>query len=163
MAGEKLMTIIQQTSKSVMKSSESTDLIMGRVTSSAPLRIKIEDKFELASQYFILSPFCYTTTRTFTVTTNQPSQVVSTTDSVVTIPELEVVIDPATEPTGKTLEATVTVPGQSITIPAQTLVSEPETVTLWRGLQTGDTVRLLRISGGQKYYVLDRGNVGGDA
>ena len=32
-------------------------------------------------------------------------------------------------------------------------------VTLWRGLQVGDTVRLLRVNEGQMFYVLERGTL----
>jgi hypothetical protein len=31
-----------------------------------------------------------------------------------------------------------------------------QTVTVWRGLQAGDRVRMLQCNGGQKYFVLDR-------
>lgn len=38
----------------------------------------------------------------------------------------------------------------------KTMDDTPSGIVLWRGLQTGDTVRMLRVQNGQLFYVLDR-------
>lgn len=58
MAGSKLIEIIQQASK--MPLEQSTDLVFGTVTSMTPLKIRIDNKYEVDSTFLALSEFCTT-------------------------------------------------------------------------------------------------------
>lgn len=58
MAGEKLVGLIKQGARGAIPPSSLTDIIFGKVTSINPLKILIENKFEVDSRFLILSPFC---------------------------------------------------------------------------------------------------------
>lgn len=94
MAGEKLIGLIKQGARDAIPKSSLTDMLFGRVTSVNPIKILIENKFEVDSDFLVLSPFCF----------------------------------------DKTVAGNV----------------------IWEGLKDGDKVNLLRVSNGQKYYVLDK-------
>lgn len=53
MAGNKLVKIMQDAGK--VPGSESTDLLFGVVTSTDPLKIKIDNRFEVDEKFIILS------------------------------------------------------------------------------------------------------------
>lgn len=61
MAGEKLINIIKQAIKQAIPDTSLTDLVSGIVTSINPLKIKVQNKFEVDSTFLVLSPFCYDT------------------------------------------------------------------------------------------------------
>ena len=83
------------------KENEIVDIVTGTVTSTSPLKIKV-DKLELTQSFLILSPMCKNKT-------------------------VNITIDDTTH-----------------------------AVTIWRGLQKGDQVYMIRCCQGQKYYVLQR-------
>lgn len=87
MAGTKLIQTIQSMAKPA--AGETTDLLFGEVTSVSPLKIQVDNRFEVDEQFLILSA----------------------------------------------------------------LVKESP---LWRGLIVGDKVRLLRVSEGQMFYIIER-------
>lgn len=87
MAGEKLLQVVRQAGKP--DPGELTDLVYGEVTSVDPLKIKVDQRFEVEAEFLILSVLC-------------------------------------TE------------------------------VSWWRGLLVGDIVRMLRVAGGQRFYVIER-------
>ena len=112
---------------------EKVDIITGTVTSVSPLKIKT-DKIELTETFLVLGALCKSTT--------------------IKIPERDAnthkhkVPQHTTEPAG---------PGpHTHTINEfYTEVALPD-ILLWRGLQVGDEVYMIRFSEGQKYYVLQR-------
>ena len=53
MAGNKLLKIMQEAGK--MSTGEVTDLLFGVVTSVSPLKIKIDNRFEVDEKFLILS------------------------------------------------------------------------------------------------------------
>lgn len=53
MAGNKLLDVMRKVSKP--PSGESTDLLYGTVTSVSPLKIKVDNRFEITSQFIILT------------------------------------------------------------------------------------------------------------
>jgi len=60
MAGSKLINIIQNAGK--MSTGETTDLLFGDVTSISPLKIKIDNRFEVDEKFLILSALVKETT-----------------------------------------------------------------------------------------------------
>lgn len=53
MPGSKLVKIIQNSAK--LPASESTDILIGQVTSTSPLKIKIDNRFEVGSDFILLT------------------------------------------------------------------------------------------------------------
>lgn len=53
MAGDKLLEIMRKTAKP--PTGQSTDLLFGKVTSVNPLRIKVDNRFEISSSFIILT------------------------------------------------------------------------------------------------------------
>lgn len=53
MAGERLVKLMQHAGKT--PASATTDLLFGSVTSTVPLKIKIDNKFEITSEFLVLS------------------------------------------------------------------------------------------------------------
>lgn len=97
MAGNKLIQTIQSMAKTPI--GETTDLLFGEVTSVSPLKIRVDNRFEIDEQFLILSALVKETT---------------------------------------------------------IHIATAETATLWRGLIVGDKVRLLRVSNGQLFYIIER-------
>ena len=98
MAGEKLVRLIKQGARHAIPENTLTDLVPGEVTKEDPLTILVENRFQIDSDFFILSPFC----REF-----------------------------------KDKNGTI----------------------IFDKLKQGDKVLLLRVSNGQQFYVLDRGEM----
>ncbi|CAI3372082.1 DUF2577 domain-containing protein [Enterococcus cecorum] len=99
MAGEKLAKLIKQQRVSA---GSLTDLMYGVVTSTAPLKIRVDSRFEVGAAHLILSQMV------------------------------------------KRYEVPVYVAGYT------------GSVVVFRDLAVGDRVKLLRVSNGQKFYVLER-------
>lgn len=98
MAGEKLVRLIKQGARNAIPENTLTDLVPGEVTKEDPLTILVENRFQIDSDFLILSPFC----REF-----------------------------------KDKNGTI----------------------IFDKLKQGDKVLLLRVSNGQQFYVLDRGEM----
>ena len=60
MAGNKLLKIMQEAGK--IPAGETTDLLFGVVTSVSPLKIKIDNRFEVDEKFLILSALVKETT-----------------------------------------------------------------------------------------------------
>lgn len=58
MAGESLVRMMKEAAKQAIPDTSLTDLVSGVVTSENPLKIKVENKFEIGYNFLILSPFC---------------------------------------------------------------------------------------------------------
>lgn len=99
MVGEKLARHIKGHQP---KENELSDLVFGRVTSTSPLKIQIDNRFEVTSKFLVLSRMV------------------------------------------KDLTITISIDGKR------------GSAQVFRNLQVGDRVRMLRISNGKKYYVLER-------
>lgn len=112
---------------------EKMDMITGTVTSISPLKIKT-DKIELTETFLVLGALCKSTT--------------------IKIPKSDAnthkhkVPQHTTEPAGDG-------PHTHTINEFYTEVALPD-ILLWRGLQVGDEVYMIRFSEGQKYYVLQR-------
>ena len=132
MAGNKLVQTIQSMAK--LPIGETTDLLFGEVTSVSPLKIKIDNRFEVDEQFLILSALVK--------------------ETVIKIPEreenkhLHVIPQHTTSAAGEG--------PHTHTIPQMNTLSALPDILLWRGLIVGDKVRVLRVNQGQMFYVLER-------
>ena len=132
MAGNKLLKIMQEAGK--MPTGETTDLLFGVVTSVSPLKIKIDNRFEVDEKFLILSALVK--------------------ETVIKIPEREVNKHSHVIP-----QHTTSAAGEgphTHTIPQMNTLSALPDILLWRGLIVGDKVRVLRVNQGQMFYVLER-------
>lgn len=149
MAGEKLVNIIRKGASQAIPQTSLTDLMFGQVTSLNPLKILIENRFEVDSTFLLLSPFCYEKKISIQI----PSH-----DHEVSIRDHRVLKHKHYVDDTKSKE---TLENEDITLKHEANISSYPSkiieVTLWNGLNIGDKVSLLRVSNGQKYYVLDKG------
>lgn len=138
--GERLVKTIQKMAKPF--ESDSADVIIGTVISVEPLKIKV-DKIELTEQFLVLSAFVQETIITGVGEHNHSI------DSDITV-----------EADGHShtynSQSTSTQPPHSHSIPGRDANKTTLTIKLWGGLQVNDAVYLLRCSGGQKYFVLQK-------
>ncbi len=132
MAGSKLVKIMQDAGK--MPAGETTDLLFGVVTSVSPLKIKIDNRFEVDEKFLILSALVK--------------------ETVIKIPERDAnnhrheIPQHTTSPAGEG--------PHTHNIPAYNTNNALPDILLWRGLQVGDKVRILRVNKGQQFFVLER-------
>ena len=132
MAGNKLIQTIQSMAKPPI--GETTDLLFGEVTSVSPLKIRVDNRFEIDEQFLILSALVK--------------------ETVIKIPEreenkhLHVISQHTTSAAGEG--------PHTHTIPQMNTLSALPDILLWRGLIVGDKVRLLRVANGQMFYVIER-------
>lgn len=132
MAGNKLIQTIQSMAKPPI--GETTDLLFGEVTSVSPLKIRVDNRFEVDEQFLILSALVK--------------------ETIIHIPTAETSMHSHTIPT-HTTNSGGTGP-HTHTIPEMTTYSALPSITLWRGLIVGDKVRLLRVANGQMFYIIER-------
>lgn len=99
MAGEKLAKMIMEAAP---KKSDFSDLVFGKVISVSPLKIRVENRFEITKEFILLSKMV------------------------------------------QNMIVTIRVDGKDYS------------GQVFRNLQTGDTVRMLKVHKGQLYYVLER-------
>lgn len=112
---------------------EKLDIVMGTVTSVEPLKVKT-DKLELTETFLVVGALCQPTT--------------------IKIPTRDENKHKHKIPAHSTQSAG----NPSHTHSISELLSEealPD-IVLWRGLEVGDEVYMLRFSEGQKYYILQR-------
>ena len=130
----RLVKAMQRASKP--KENDVVDIVTGTVISVDPLKIKT-DKLELTESFLILSALCK--------------------ETKIKIPEPDKNNHTHTIPQHTTQSATVGEYGSHThTISAFNTEQALPDILLWRGLQVGDNVYMLRCCQGQKYYVLQR-------
>lgn len=124
--GSKLVRVMTEAGKQSNK--DTADFATGKVVSVSPLQINVDDKIQLTEEFLILSPFC-----------------------------IEKVLE-----LGHTHGyngSTGTAASHSHDYFGTTHEDGPGdsgTFLLWRGLEVGDSVTMLKSNGGQTYYVLQR-------
>lgn len=147
MMGSRLVKIIQEAGK--VNPSENVDLLFGLVTSVKPLKIKIDNRFEVGEDFLILSAFVK--------------------ETIIKVPFREDVehthtMEPSlgevsgVSPAGNVIFThTGGGGGESVDLSHTHKINMamPE-IMLWRGLEKGDKVRVLRVAGGQMFYVIER-------
>lgn len=128
----KILNVIKKSTK--RNPGTVTDLVWGEVKSISPLMIKVDNRFDITEEFIILSALCQE------AIIKVPTEAI--TKHVHTVPQH------TTDPGGG--------PVHTHTVqPIITISAMPE-IRLWRGLQVGDNVRMLRINEGQSYFVLER-------
>ncbi|MGL5479538.1 MAG: DUF2577 domain-containing protein [Clostridium sp.] len=58
MAGEKLVKLMRKSAANAIPRNTLTDIVPGQVVKVDPIRILIENKFEVDEDFLIFSPFC---------------------------------------------------------------------------------------------------------
>lgn len=132
MAGNKLIQTIQSMAKPPI--GETTDLLFGEVTSVSPLKIWIDNRFEVDEQFLILSALVK--------------------ETIIHIPTAKTSMHSHIIPEHTTDSGGAD--SHTHTVPEMTTYSSLPSITLWRGLIIGDKVRLLRMNNGQMYYIIER-------
>ena len=134
--GHRLAQLMRQAGK--QPQNEVVDIVVGEVTSTKPLKVKIENR-ELTESFLIVGALCQETHinhLAFTIPTNTHKIQENTTSSggSGTSSHYHEVPSVTSEPSKST----------------------PTDVLLWRGLIVGDRVLMLKVGRGQKYYILQR-------
>lgn len=132
-------------------------LVFGTVTSVSPISVSVDSRLTVGANNIIISPFCIETKLDLKHTHETSSQGSSSPveTSKAFTPEDKV------QGEGKEIVLEHT---HTITIPAPTVeIKEAfkEPITLWRGLNVGDTVIMMVSNDKQTYYILQRaGGIG---
>lgn len=134
MTGNKLLRTMRDIAK--LPVMELTDLLIGKVTSIEPLKIKFEGKFEIDEDFIILSPFVK--------------------EFKITIPEVPEASHYHHTPSAVTGSGGEDGHAHSVPIMQVSDAYSLSEIKLWRGLKVDDIVRVLRVNQGQLFYVLDR-------
>ena len=131
MQGQKLVNIMQQSAKEAM--SNGADMLFGEVISAKPLKIKVDNRFELTQEFLVLT-------------------------SLVQDFETEVTVNWGTSNYTHThkIEDTFTSGGTAEEDTHSHSVTGKKKMTVHMALKTGEKVILMRVQGGQKFIVIDR-------
>lgn len=134
--GHRLAQLMRQAGKTPQN--ELVDLVIGEVTSIEPLKVKIENR-ELTESFLIVGALC------------QEKHIY--TDDVKKLSHSHKISSLSTQSAG----------GETIHshgINAHDTQSTPQNaeydILLWRGLEKGDKVLMLKVSRGQRYFILQR-------
>lgn len=146
MAGERIVEVMQRAARAGIPPTTRTDLVWGTVQSVDPIKIVADNdpKLILDETFLFLSPLCK--------------------EKLMTIPKWYT--DPETQhkhPITVNVSTTVTEGSATSTATAtcgttshKHDIPEHPQVQVWRGLQAGDRVIMLRCAAGAMYYVLQR-------
>lgn len=152
--GYKLAKLIRQAAQPAPN--DIVDLIVGEITSVSPISVKIENR-EIPEEFLVVGAMCkethvkwdrftvlaHTHTNTAFSTNAETSHVHSYYDSTGSGSSTR-----STDPTSHLHS----IP-EKVSEPANTII---EDVLLWRGLQVGDKVLMIKLSRGQRYFILQR-------
>lgn len=132
----RLVAAMQRAAKP--KENDIVDIVVGTVTSVKPLKIKV-DKLELTETFLVVGALCKAKSITI------PNDTLAHTHTIPSSETEEATISDGTSHS-HTISQSKTESGRG---------SFP-VIQLWRGLQVGDDVIMIRCCQGQKYYVLQR-------
>lgn len=121
------------------KENEIVDIVVGAVTSIKPLKIRV-GKLELTESFLILGALCKE------AIIKIPNSDALSHTHIIASHNTDSANTSATNAHSHTIPQTATEAGNG---------KMPD-IQLWRGLQVGDDVYMIRCSQGQKYYVLQR-------
>lgn len=152
--GSKLIKVMREAAKPT--ENERVGISIGEVISITPIKIRC-DKLELTEAFLLLSPFC----RALTLSVFQHNHTITTT--VQNARSHTHTTPTGTTGAGGTDSHTHSIPaavtgndGDHGHTAASSETDALTSVTVWRGLQVGDKVQMLKCAGGQTYYVLER-------
>lgn len=133
--GHKLAQLIREASKPPQN--HIVDLVVGKVTSIKPLKVKVENK-ELTESFLIVGAMC------------QETHIY--TPNIKKLDHYHVIPSTSTQSAGET--------SHSHSVSSYNTQSDPKSpnydILLWRGLKVGDCVIMLKVAQGQKYFILQR-------
>lgn len=136
MAGEKIAQLIKNAQGNEQ---DYSDILFGQVTGVDPLKINVENRFDVTQQHLVLSK----TVQEYSVNIEIPT-VSATTNDIVQPPVIENKVDVDSDVSYQNVVTGISVGSRQVTIP------------IFRALQVGDQVSMIRAQKGQLYYVLDR-------
>ena len=134
MFGAALRETVKMIVQKYLNEMKPTELIYGEVTSDNPLKIKVDNRFELDETFLILSQ--------------------NVRETWIKIPEQDDFKHFHIVPVWKTDEGGAP-PHRHTISPWKTEEALPK-IKLWRGLKTGDKVLMFRVKQGGQYLVLER-------
>lgn len=132
--GHKLAQMMRQAGQTPQN--EVVDLIEGEVISVSPLKVKVDQR-ELTETFLVVGALCVETH--------------IYTDNIIKHNHVHEVPAHSTSSGGEPAH-THSVDAQNTRNPAQ----DDFDIMLWRGLRVGDIVLMLKVSRGQKYFILQR-------
>lgn len=135
MLGSTLRETVKMIVQKYLDEMKPTELLYGEVTSDNPLKIKVDNRFELDETFLILSQ--------------------NVRETWIKIPEQNDFKHIHEIPQWRTELGGSVDPHTHIIKPWKTEEALPE-IKLWRGLKTGDKVLMLRVKKGRQYFVLER-------
>lgn len=135
-AGEKIAQLIKNAKGNEQ---DYSDVLFGQVTNINPLTINVENRFDVTQQHLMLSK----TVQEYSVTIELPT-VSATTKDIVQPPVIENKVGVDSDVSYQNVVTGISVGSRQVTIP------------IFRSLQVGDQVSMIRAQKGQLYYVLDR-------
>lgn len=168
MAGEKLINIMKDVSKKANPSTNNTDLVYGVVKSTNPLVVLVDNRLELTEDFLSLSPFCYKTGFSFSISDHTHAIAVSPIDHPAHSHTVEGNVEGHTHTVdGKTsskagsqsLSMSTSSDGAHYQTPsASASVAGGHTISvnLWGDLAVADKLVMLRVAEGQHYIILYR-------
>lgn len=145
-SGTRLVSTIQTIAQSPANGGKSTDFVMGTVMTVNPLSIKVGNLI-LPEDFLMVSPFCVQVQIDLTHNHEISAEIK---EADLGSHQHSVTVSSSTYSTTETDLGTHTHEAEV------TSSNGLGILTLWRGLQVGDNVLMLRGAGGQKYYVLQR-------
>lgn len=135
MFGQALRDTVKLIVERYLESKKPTEFVYGEVTSDRPLKIKVDNKFELDETFLILGQ--------------------NVRETWIKIPENDKFKHKHVIPEWRTEIGGSMDPHTHVIKTWETEEELPE-IKLWRGLKTGDKVLMFRVKQGQLYYVLER-------
>ena len=133
MSATKLLETIKQAANEVNAANQPLNLCYGRVTSTSPLNVLVDNKMQLSSEFLIVPEYLTEHERDVTVEWNTESHEHS-----------------------HGIEDTYTGGGSASTETHKHSIKGRKTTTVHAELKSGDKVMLLRMQGGQSYLILCR-------
>ena len=159
-----LVETIQQIVNNTMNSNSLTNILFGTVTSDKPLKILVEQKFELTEEFLILTKNVKDYSVNITVdwdtentdlelahshNINGSVSVISTAKVTPETEEFNITID-------NSVTTNLTTSETKISKQHNHSIAGKKTATIHNALKIGDKVILIQQSGGQKFVVLDK-------
>lgn len=131
MLGSKIVKVMKDSAK--MPDSESTDLLIGEVTSTSPLKVKVDNRYEVGENFLLLT-------------------------TLVSEFDVDMTVDHLTETHTHmhTIHDTYTGAGSAENHTHLHRFIGRKTFKIHLGLQVGEKVMMLRVQKGQKFIIIDR-------
>lgn len=136
-----LLILIKKAAMEAINASQPSDFYFGKVISTSPLKISVEQKMTLGSAQLVLTRNVTDFKTKVTVNWETEDALTNHTHKV-----------SGSDSRGDSFSAT----SDGVNLKHSHQIVGKKEVTIHNGLQTGDEVILLKQKGGQKYLVLDR-------